>query len=390
MQPKLPRNDSTALLWMDLMSRTVQAALDPADGAQTGLVDFLRSHHLPIRLYRDAVAGLRQADRLTTARQILTLALGLYPDNAPLRESAADLDRAIALLPKSAAPAPLAAPALATTVEQPFLAALNAAIDSGDAAGALDQIRAARTARPAWLAARDAELRRDEILLDARLHDTTAMTTAAGVFLEGNGSNSLAAVNLAQQLHAGDTLPESVQLLQAVLRENPAFQPAIRLLAAWAPSAPAAAPDTTVVSPAPPPAVTPVAGPPPPAGEAEFFQSLGAAMKADDSAGALAQILNVRAARPAWLADRDPELRGDEVVLNGRLHDQVKMLTDLGLLLNGSTTRSLAALELAKQLHTSDTQAESLLVVQEVLHKTPGFPPASRLLTAWQAESPQK
>ncbi len=393
MKPRLPPNDPTGLLWLNLMSRTVTAALDPSEGAQAGLVDFLSPRHLPIRLYRDAVEGLRQAGRLMTARQILTLALGVYPDNAPLRESAAELDRTIAQLPKPAAPAPSAAVTLTEAGEAPFFAALNAAMQAGEAAGALDRIRTARTAPPPWLAAREDELRRDEILLTARLHDTTALATAASVFLDGSDTRSLATVTLAQQLHAGDTRPESLQLLQLVLRKTPGFPPALRQLAAWAPPGPAAAPAppaTPVVTATRPPPATPAAdsGRPPTPGEADFLQSLAAAMKAGDPSAALAQILEIRTARPAWLAAHEQELRGDEVLLNGRRHDDVAMLTDVRLLLNSSTARSLTALELAKQLHSGDTLPESLLVVQEVLRKTPGFPPATRLLAEWQPPPP--
>jgi hypothetical protein len=102
----------------------------------------------------------------------------------------------------------------------------------------------------------------------------------------------------------------------------------------------------------------------------------------------LTQILGIRTARPTWLGDHEQDLRGDEVLLNGRLHDQVAMVTDLKLFLDGSTTRSLAALEVAKQLHAGDTDAESRLVVQEVLRKTPGFPPATRLLASWPVATP--
>ncbi len=394
MKPNLPRNDPSALLWLNLMNRTVAAALDPSEGVQDSLISLLGERHLMISLYRDTAAGLRQAGRLATARRVLTLAVGVFPDNANLRESAADLDRAIALLPKPAAPAPSAAALVGSGGETPFFAALAATMQQGDAAKALAQIQAARSARPAWLAAHDEELRRDEILLAARLHDTTGMTAFAGLFLDGDDARSLAVVDLARQLHNGDTLAESVQLLQAVLRKNPGYQSASRLLSAWTPAVPPAAPVAAVATAGPPPPI-PAVNPPPPArppaaGEDEFFKTLATTMLAGDHAAALAQIVGVRAARPAWLAAHDEELRGDEILLNGRLHDEVAMLTGLRLFLNGGTARSLAALELAKQLHAGDSVPESLLVVQEVLRKTPAFPPATRLLATWQPPAPAK
>ncbi len=377
MRPTLPKDDFQAQFWLEWMSATITAASSPTADAQTAFVSFVSNTQrvLPLALFRDALAALRRAGRPETAQRVLAIARGVFPDSVTLRQQEEGITREVELA--QAAPKPAPKPTATLAPEREFFLTLAAMLTAGDHAAARAEINTARAASPAppWLAGRDAELSRDEVLIAARLHDLVGLATAANRWLNGANDRANAALELARELHATEATAEAERLLDAVLRRTPGFTPATRQLAEWRPAPSAPAPAAVVTA-----AVL--------ASETRFMATLTATLQTTDHAAALAQIRAVRTANPAWLAGRDAELRSNEILLNARLGESTAMTVAARLFLNGDRARSQTAIELAKQLHDTGRPAEAVMLLNEVLRKTPGFPPATRQFAEWEAAAP--
>ncbi len=376
MRPGIAKSDPIGKFWIEWTSRIVTAAGSPASDAQAAIVTFIRSNfrRLPLPFFRDTLTALRHAGRPETAQRVFEVARGAYPDSVTLREQTEAIAHEVALA--QAAAQPEAKPAAPPLPPEPiFFQTLTAALEAADFAAARTQLAAARDASPvpAWLAARDAELRRAEVLVAARLHDSPSLTAAITLWLNGSAERAREAVELAQQLRASTAPAEAERLLDGVLKRTPNYAPAIRLLAEWRPP---------VVSslPATPAGLVPTVI----ASETRFMQALTAAT-ADNPAMALSHLRAARAANPAWLAARDAELRRAEIQLDARMGENAAMISAARLYLNGDRARSQAALDLAQTLHDSGRPEAAVLLVQEVLRKAPSFAPANRLLADWEA-----
>lgn len=252
MKPAIKPSDATGQFLYSWMTLTVAAATDPADGTQSRLVSFIRERRLTLSLYRDTLAAMQRAARPATAREIVTFARGVYPDNQSLLDTQEVLDRQLA----AAAPAPaVVKPTSATGSDSVFFAALNRLVQAEDLSGALQQIHALRASRPDWLDAHEDELQQQEILLDGRLGNVLELQSAVRFFLTGDQKRSSQAVELARQLRTADRKVESVLLLKEILRKVPGFPPAQRQLDLWEPpppppAKPGVAPPSAVPAPA--------------------------------------------------------------------------------------------------------------------------------------------
>ncbi len=250
MKSAIKPSDATGQFWYRWMSLIVAAATDPADGTQSRLVSFVRERRLTLSLYRETLVALQRAARPATAREIVTFARGVYPDNQSLLDTQEVLDRQLA----AAAPTPAAVKPTATAASDiVFFAALSRLVKAGDLAGALQQIHDLRASRPAWLDAHEDELQQQEILLDGRLGNVLELQAAVRYYLTGDQKRSSQAVELARQLRTADRKVESVLLLKEILRKVPGFPPAQRQLDLWEPPPPP--PIKPGAKPAPPPAV---------------------------------------------------------------------------------------------------------------------------------------
>lgn len=244
---------SEAAPWYDLMHAQVQAALDPADGAQSNLVSAVRGRQFTLNLYKDLVRNMRQAGRPATARELVTFAQGVYPNN-PLIDTwrkeldaelaAAQAARAAALPPRPSARVPeTTGAAVAASGSAPggrvvldeadFDARLDALTKAGDYAGALQAIRDVRLAKPAWLGTRDAALYREEIRFSGRTGDLLTLRSAARFYINGDARRSADVIHTARELHRADRKDEAVFLLRELLAKVPDYALAQRLIAEW-------------------------------------------------------------------------------------------------------------------------------------------------------------
>jgi hypothetical protein len=241
--------------WHTLMSAYVRAALDAGEGTQSTLVSHVRGRQFTVELYKDLIGGMRQAGRPATARQIVTFAQGMYPKNNDIEQWRVELDAELAaaqaasarvVMPPGRPATDTAAPSVAAPVreevsEAAFVARLAELTTNGDSAEALQLIRDVRRAGPAWLAARSAELYRDEVRLSGRAGDVLAMRSAARLYLTGDRLRSAQMIEVARDLHGAGRKEEAVVLVREILAKSPDYAVAQRLLDQWVPKAPAAA-----------------------------------------------------------------------------------------------------------------------------------------------------
>ena len=146
-----------------------------------------------------------------------------------------------------------------------------------------------------------------------------------------------------------------------------------RAIAATAPRLPSSGPVVSVGAGAP-------------ANWRKYFQDLDAAIAAKNWSEAQRQIALVRRAAlaPDWLPTHEGELLFRELRVAQGLRDGPGMRLALRLFLNGSLTRAVELLDLARALHAAGERDDAVLLVKALLEKHPEHPVATNLLAAWQ------
>lgn len=243
-----------AAAWYDLMNAQIQAVLDPGDGPQSRLVSLVRGRQFALSFYKDLIGNMRRAGRPATAREIVTFAQGVFPQNNEIERWREELDGELAAIrtaataqaqaqakpqiprSSSAATTPDIAPPTAARgvlTEAEFEARLKELAVAGDYAGALKVIREARLAKPEWLAAREADLYRDEIRFSGRTGDVLSLRSAARFYINGDRLRSAGVIGIARELHAAGRKDEAVFLIKELIAKEPDYTVAQRLLAEW-------------------------------------------------------------------------------------------------------------------------------------------------------------
>jgi hypothetical protein len=133
------------------------------------------------------------------------------------------------------------------------------------------------------------------------------------------------------------------------------------------------------------PGASAAAGPRLPA-EPVFVEQLNTALGAAKWDEAARLIRDARSARPApsWVAAREPAFLLAELRIGRGSGDRPGMIRSTRLFLNGDQNRSLQVLEAAQDFFRGGDKESAVAVTKEVLARTPNFPPAVRLLAAWE------
>ena len=236
--------------WYELVSRLINAAVDPGDGTQSSLTDFVRAKRIPLKMDRELIRSLRLAGRPATARVLITYAQGNYPENDTLKTWRDELDKELAVaaepppgvvLPKvDVVAATVAAvdappPVREEVSEDVFLKQLAEAEKAGDFQDALSQIQAMRATRPTWLVVREADIEIEEIRLNGRVGDLPALHLAASFYINGDSKHSLKTAGLARELYAAGCKEAAILLAKDLLKKVPNYPHAKRMLAEWEP-----------------------------------------------------------------------------------------------------------------------------------------------------------
>jgi hypothetical protein len=270
------KKDPAAVAWMELMNAQIQAALDPSEGTQSTLVSLIRGRQFPLSSYKKMIGNLQRAGRIVTARELITYAQGMYPQNVVLESLRRELDTQLANLAASKDRETTLATearrkelnqALATAVlrkadtpqvkphtasARPTATALSprtewseadyfleALTQNGDNAGALKSIRDLRRTKPAWLGAREGELCLAEVRLNGREGDVLALRSVVRRYLTGDRLRGAQMIESASELHASGHNSAALLVLRELIAKMPDYLLAQSLLAEWSVTAPA-------------------------------------------------------------------------------------------------------------------------------------------------------
>ena len=253
---KLPSSAVGRATYLELLQNLIDAASDPAEGAQTTLTDFVAVRQLPMSAYRQCLEVLRATGRIQTAREMVRLAEGVFPNNRYLAETRASLDTELAAASAAAEAArgvKVAAPSFASPAA--FYTALDATKARDGRAAALALISELRQTGPAWLAGETEPLGRRELELHAEGDDVVAIQAAARRYVNEDRIRIQNTIAVATRLREAGRADDARIVLDEVLRRVPGQPAAVALKTKWfPPKASAAAPDKT---PAPAPAPAP-------------------------------------------------------------------------------------------------------------------------------------
>ncbi len=244
-RPLLSAGTSGRAAMLDFFQYLIAAAADPAEGAQTSLISFVRERQLTMAAYRQCVEILRSSGRVDTARQIVTFAQGSYPKNQYLVDAVAALDKELAdRRAAEEAARPVSAPVAAFASAKAFLAEVDRVAGQQGAPGAqaaLALFAEMRKVRPEWLALNSEAIELSELGLRARVDDIAGLQSATRSYITAERARIQAVLSIATRLHEEKRDAEARMLLAEVLRKAPGDPAATVLMARWFP-APKAAP----------------------------------------------------------------------------------------------------------------------------------------------------
>ncbi|HVU22513.1 MAG TPA: hypothetical protein VHE13_00205 [Opitutus sp.] len=215
------------------MERLLALATGTADASPAALLEQLQQRPLPLRVFEENAQVLLLAHRLAAARSVLDLAARSYPTSPKLAKLGERVAAAAAALP--AAPVATVRAAAGTPIEREFFAQLEEAAAAKRWADAARLIRETRTAKPAWLARREADVLVWQMRVAMKTADALELTAAAKLYLDGTNERATRVVELARELAGDGDHTNAEFLLGEVLRKLPEFPPAQRLKLEWHP-----------------------------------------------------------------------------------------------------------------------------------------------------------
>jgi hypothetical protein len=256
------------------------------------------------------------------------------------------------VVPISVGAAENAAVSTQTVAERVFFDRLRDLVQEkqwADASRHIQQAQAIRPA-PAWLTTRDAEVRLAQIRIGLALRDLPAMVTATRLYLNGDDARAHQVVKLAQENYAAGQKNAAITLVKEVVHRSPDFSSAQRLLTEWEPPAPERKPSAVTV---------------PVAESKSGAERKSERLPPSEEDEATALLSRLRTSR-------------DQGNVPG-------MLAAARLFLTGDRARSQKMLAVAREYFDRGDKTTAVALTNEVLRRTPDFPPARRLLAAFEA-----
>jgi len=122
--------------------------------------------------------------------------------------------------------------------------------------------------------------------------------------------------------------------------------------------------------------------------ERAFFQKLAEAERAERWPEAAQWIREIRVAQLAWLERREADVLDAQMRVAAHTGDTLELLGAAKLYLDGSNDRATRVVAIARELGGRGAKEDGELLLNEVLRKIPGFPPASRLQKEWHPPPP--
>ena len=347
--PETGRDAANTQAWRDWMQRLIDCARWPSDAAQTALMEFLKQRPWPLPVFRESIETLIRAGRPEAARDVIVLASRTFPASKWLQAQGAAVAEQLAARAASPIAASGTAAAPARLSERAFVERLDALLQAeqwAEAARHLQQTEAFQP-RPAWVDAREGTIRLARVRVAHGQRDFPGTVAAARLFLNSDEARAHQLLELARGYSAADDKDYAIALAREIVRRLPGFAAGQRALKEWEPAA------TEAVTRASPKVSSPPSEPP-------AKRTTAATPSLDDPGEQLAQVK----ARHA----------------SGDLPGALRVAR---LYLNGDQQRSLRMLELAREFFAAGEKSTAVTLTNEVLRRTPGFPPAQRQLADW-------
>lgn len=231
-----PGLGETQRAWLETAARLARACLDAASGTQASLVEIITDRPGTLRLYRLVLEALLDAGRPATARQILTLAEGPYPEARGILALRARIEAELAAAEPDPAPARGETPPGLLSAEA-LAAAFSSRIREEDTDGALALLAAARRARPPWFASAEARMEALELPVRARGDDGLRLRFLARAALARDREAPARLLALAREIDGESPAlrAHALVLVKELVRHSPGHGPALELLAEWEP-----------------------------------------------------------------------------------------------------------------------------------------------------------
>ncbi|AHF92725.1 hypothetical protein OpiT1DRAFT_05123 [Opitutaceae bacterium TAV1] len=126
------------------------------------------------------------------------------------------------------------------------------------------------------------------------------------------------------------------------------------------------------------------------ASASEFYRQFDQLVTSGDLSAANRLIRETRQARPDWLSAETNELAFRELKLVTSEDDLLRIQLQARTYLNGDRNRTQNATTLAQSLYGTDRKPGAILLIKEVLRRTPDYAPARRLLDVWEPKPKPK
>lgn len=222
--------------WHTWMKVLLEAATVPNDTAQVALIEFLRSRPWPMKIYRLSIEALRQADRLSSERSAIELALVAFPASSWLQKRNEEVTRLIAAQTLPAVSNKVAEKP--RWIEAPFFEQLDGLLRDAKWVEADDLIADVRKLQPPlpWVDRRDDRLRLAQVRIAHGRGRTAEMLASARVYLTGDNERARVMLDVAREIYARGDKSAAIALAQEVKRKYLDYPPVNRLLAEWVPA----------------------------------------------------------------------------------------------------------------------------------------------------------
>jgi len=122
--------------------------------------------------------------------------------------------------------------------------------------------------------------------------------------------------------------------------------------------------------------------------EKAFFERIATLARDEKWDEAAQAVREIRVTKPDWLARRDADVLEWQMQIAGHAGDTPELLSATKLFLDASRERLERVLQLARDLRAAGSADDADRLVNEVLRKQPGYPPALRLQREWHPPKP--
>jgi hypothetical protein len=191
-------------------------------------------------MYRQCIVILRLAGRPNTAREVVRLAQGVFPNNRFLITTRDELDGELAAT-RAAAEAARPQKQLAADFADAakFYDSLDRVVASEGGERGLMLLRDLRKAAPSWVAGEGEPLARRELDLHARGNDPVELQSSARRYVNDDKVRLANAIAVATRLHEAGRPSDARIVVDEILRRVPGHPAATALKARWFPPVPA-------------------------------------------------------------------------------------------------------------------------------------------------------